>query len=98
MVILTSLIFGVPLILAAWLGWTGAKSPPETLREAANDLGKVLLWATAWIGLYLFALVGLMVSGIELRQSALLLVQTAIYWVPVAVIAYIIRAQRERAT
>lgn len=95
------MIYAGPVLIAALVGWTCAKSPPQRVAEALRALAWALLVSCAWISLFLLAWVGLVTTAagaFNLTEPFLWVAQTAIFWVPVAVITFIIRAQKERVS
>lgn len=101
MVIWAITIYLGPIIIAVYNGWAAAKSPPVTPSEALRAMAIMLGWTAAWVFVFLLAWVGIAiagVSGFNLSEPLIWFVYTAIFWVPLAIIAYIIRAQKERAS
>lgn len=84
-----------PLILGAVIGWSSGKSPPETSGQALAGIGKALGWSFASVFVFELAWVG-MLDGFGLWSPFVWTVVTGMYWLPVTVIAYILRAAWER--
>lgn len=97
MVGLSFLVWVAPVVIAGVIGWRSAKTPPETRGAALRAIGRVLAWSAAAIYLFHLAWLGLSVpsGGLDFWPPFVWMFLTAMFWIPVAVIAFILRAQRE---
>jgi len=87
------------VLIGALFGWRGAKDMPQTATEFAISAGWVLAWSAAWT----FLMVAVMMASIGplsmmslMKSGAWFTATSAVFWVPVAMIVYIIRGLRLR--
>lgn len=92
----------LPVLIGIWLGMWQAKRPAMTPGELFKDLGTAILFAGCIIFLIQMVLVGALMMGLEGGMSGLgsaswrMTFLTAALWLPCLVIAYVVRAMKER--
>lgn len=89
--------FLAPLIFAVLIGWRGGRDGPTTSREFLISAGWALAWGAAviflWHAIWLFSLSGARWGRIAADAGYWTLLSGAL-WLPVLMIAYVIRAQK----